>query len=588
MGRFLELSIPRKLIVAFAALIFIFITASSATYACFSAMDEAANKNEASQKVSHNGRQLLLTMIEQQNAVRGYITSGDATFLDTYETNRKAFEASAAAFISLTKLPEQRARAQQLKVAADEWHALQAQPQIALGRDPETRAAAQAMTGKLKLTKVRALADQINRAQERVIAQRVADQQSAATTGSIVLVASALLAAFSAVGFGLLLVRAIARPVVDMTDVMRKLAGGNNAVAVPGTERIDEIGHMAQAVLVFRDTAIAKEKSDGEQKLAVAQVASGLGALAQGDLSTRLAQLPADYVKLEQDFNAAVAVLAAALEAVAQSSHSISATAEEISSAADDLSHRTSQQAANLEETAAAVHQITTTVNQAASGASSAEQAVRDTREDAEQGGQVVERAIAAMGEIETSSNEIAEILGLIDGIAFQTNLLALNAGVEAARAGEAGKGFAVVASEVRILALRSADAANDIKARIKTSAVHVKSGVSLVAETGAALHRINDRVREIDALIASISRSAGEQSSALQQVNVAVTDMNLSTQQNAAMVEESTAAARSMSEEAQGLTRQVSRFKLSARGDQSRAVQSGRGMTNHGFAAAA
>jgi methyl-accepting chemotaxis protein len=586
MNRFLALSIPRKLTVAFAGILLIFVTASAATFACFWAMGAAADKNEASQKVSHHGRQMLFTMIEQQNAVRGFITSGDEAFVETYRTNRKAFDEAAAEFKRLTKLPEQRERAERLQGAANEWHKVQAEPQIALARDPATRAQAHAMTGKLKLTKIRGLAQEINSAQEALIAERSAAQDTASLVGSILLVVSALIAAASAAGFGVLLARTIARPVTDMTGAMLELSQGNNRVAIPGTDRVDEIGDMAKAVQVFRDTAIAKEKADAEQKLAVNQVASGLGSLADGDLSARLSGLPVDYAQIERDFNAAVQALGTALEAVAQSSHLISASADEVSGAADDLAIRTNHQAANLEETAAAVHEITTTVNHTAAGTATAEKAVRSTREDTERGGEVVERAIAAMGEIETSSHQIAAILNVIDGIAFQTNLLALNAAVEAARAGEAGKGFAVVASEVRVLALRSAEAASDIKAKINVSADHVKTGVGLVAETGQALQRISERVHEIDGLIASISHSAEQQSSALQQVNAAVGDMNMSTQQNAAMVEESTAAARSMSDEARALTHQVSRFRLPEQGAASRSPVGSAGWSKAAMAA--
>lgn len=567
MARYLDLSIPRKIVVAFAALVFIFLGASTATYLCFAAMDSAADKNEASQVVSHHGRQLLFTMIEQQNAVRGFITTGDETFLDTFDKNVDAFEHSAQEFTRLTKLPEQKRRAEDLKAAVAEWHALQVKPQIALGRDPSTRPQAHAMTGKLKLTKVRTLADQINRVQENAIAQREAEQETAATVGSTVLALSALLAALSAVGFGLLLSRLIAKPISQMTETMRELAAGNNGIAIPGADRRDEIGEMASAVTVFRDTAMAKQKSDAAQAQAVAQVADGLAAVAQGDLTKRLNDLPADYTRLEKDFNAAIAALGVALEAVATGSRTIDTTAGEISCAADDLAHRTTEQAANLEETAAAVHEITSTVNQTAAGTAQAESTVRETRRDVEQGGAVVKRAISAMDEIEESSAEIGNILTLIDGIAFQTNLLALNAGVEAARAGEAGKGFAVVAAEVRTLALRSAEAASEIKAKIEKSAGHVKAGSTLVAETGEALLRISERVGQIDELIAGINQSATRQSAALEQVNAAVGSMNIATQQNAAMVEESTAAARSMSEEAQVLNREISRFRLPARG---------------------
>jgi methyl-accepting chemotaxis protein len=169
------------------------------------------------------------------------------------------------------------------------------------------------------------------------------------------------------------------------------------------------------------------------------------------------------------------------------------------------------------------------------------------------------------MGGIERSSSEISEIISVIDGIAFQTNLLALNAGVEAARAGDAGKGFAVVASEVRALAQRSAEAAKDVKTRINSSSVQVKAGVELVAEAGAALGRIVGKINEISGLVSTIAASAEQQSTGLQQINTAVSEMDGVTQQNAAMVEQATAAARSLAQEVEGMMRQIARFRLRA-----------------------
>ena len=235
----------------------------------------------------------------------------------------------------------------------------------------------------------------------------------------------------------------------------------------------------------------------------------------------------------------------------------------EISQAADDLSRRTEQQAASLEETAAALDEITATVNRTASGARQASDVVQAARGDAESSGTVVREAVTAMGAIGKSANEISQIIGVIDEIAFQTNLLALNAGVEAARAGEAGRGFAVVATEVRGLAQRSAEAAKEIKALITTSTAHVGSGVSLVGQTGEALQRIVDRVAEIDTLVSEIAASAQEQAIGLGQVNTAVNQMDQVTQQNAAMVEQTTAASHSLSREAEALAQSVDRFNV-------------------------
>ena len=213
------------------------------------------------------------------------------------------------------------------------------------------------------------------------------------------------------------------------------------------------------------------------------------------------------------------------------------------------------------------MQQITTTVRQTADGASQANRIVGEARNEAEESGEIVRRAVEAMSGIERASTEISEIISVIDGISFQTNLLALNAGVEAARAGEAGKGFAVVASEVRALAQRSAEAAKDVKTRIMASSDQVAAGVELVNETGEALQRIIGRIGEISDLVSRIAASAGQQSIGLQQVNTAMSEMDSVTQRNAAMVEQATAAARSLAQEAEVLAREVARFQLADRG---------------------
>jgi methyl-accepting chemotaxis protein len=255
--------------------------------------------------------------------------------------------------------------------------------------------------------------------------------------------------------------------------------------------------------------------------------------------------------------------VAETMSAVTDATNGINSGAIDIRQASDDLSQRTEQQAASLEETAAAMDEITSTVRQTAAGAVRANGVVEEARVEAEQSGAVVARAVEAMGGIERSSNEISEIISVIDGIAFQTNLLALNAGVEAARAGDAGKGFAVVASEVRALAQRSAEAAKDVKTRINASSEQVEAGVELVSETGQALQRIIGRFGEISNLVGQIATAAEQQATGLQQVNTAVSEMDGVTQQNAAMVEEATAAARSLSAESDELARHVARFKV-------------------------
>ena len=283
-----------------------------------------------------------------------------------------------------------------------------------------------------------------------------------------------------------------------------------------------------------------------EQQIVSTTIGAAASKLAEKDLTHRIPHdLPEAYRGLQQNFNSAFAQLGSALAAVAESTNVIKSGASEVATAADDLARRTEQQAAGLEQTAASLDQIASTVKRTAQGASGAQGLVAAAMKDAEASGSIVATAVQAMGGIERSSHQINQIIGVMDEIAFQTNLLALNAGVEAARAGDAGKGFAVVASEVRALAQRSAEAAKEIKSLIATSTSEVAQGVSLVARTGDAFSEISSKVRDIHAIIDDIAAGAHEQATALQQVNSAINQLDQTTQQNAAMVEQSTAASR-------------------------------------------
>ncbi|MDR5012157.1 methyl-accepting chemotaxis protein [Agrobacterium fabacearum] len=381
----------------------------------------------------------------------------------------------------------------------------------------------------------------------------------------------------------------IARPIQTITAAMKKLAQGDSASAIPYVGRADEIGDMAAAVEVFRANAVAnmrleqeavanrslseqerqrKAEADRVRAEEMTQATAGLGEglkhLASGDLAFQLVDpFAPDFETLRADFNAAVAQLSETLRAVSDATGAIDNGSREVSASADDLSKRTEQQAASLEETAAALDQITVNVANSSKRAEEARKVAVQANESAAQSGRVVANAVDAMQKIEASSNQVTNIIGVIDEIAFQTNLLALNAGVEAARAGDAGKGFAVVAQEVRELAQRSAQAAKEIKDLIRNSSVEVQSGVKLVRETGDALKTIEGYIVTVNQHMDSIATSAREQSVGLAEVNTAVNQMDQVTQQNAAMVEETSAAGATLANESGRLRELISQFQL-------------------------
>lgn len=313
---------------------------------------------------------------------------------------------------------------------------------------------------------------------------------------------------------------------------------------------------------------VVKFATDVTQRMtSVDELGAAIGQFAQGNLTVSLDRaFSPSMEKTRTDFNAAIAKVSTIVREIYSSAEGITTNAQQLQEASNEFAKRMEQSAASVEETAAALEEVTLTGHASAKRADDAGHLVSATRSGAQHSGEVVQKAVAAMAGIEQSSKEIMGIIGVIDEIAFQTNLLALNAGVEAARAGEAGKGFAVVAQEVRELAQRSAKAAKEIKALINTSSTQVNLGVSLVHETGGALSKIVSQVTDIDTNVSAIVEAAREQAIGLKEINTAVNQLDQGTQQNAAFVEESTAANHALSTELAGLLAQLAQFQLSQR----------------------
>jgi methyl-accepting chemotaxis protein len=450
-----------------------------------------------------------------------------------------------------------------------------------------------------------------------------AEQRSAALWRLSVLSGLLILALLAAAGVLMAISRRVTGPLHAIQQTMLKLAAGEFSVTLPGLDRKDEIGDVANAVERFKVLAvekaqqqseelIARQKADAEkqaeaakveaeraakaaheeaarqaqaaeaeaasqakiaaertkiaeeQAVAVNALGEGLQRLADGDLTFRLPdQFPEDYRQIKDDFNGAIARLQETIHALVGSTREVASAAAEISTSTTDLSQRTEEQASSLERTSAAMEEISSTVRANASNARQASEFAVTTRDVANRGGAVVSEAVGAMSRIEESSSKIGDIIGVIDEIARQTNLLALNAAVEAARAGDAGRGFAVVATEVRSLAQRSSQAAKDIKELISHSTNQVKDGVDLVNRAGSSLTEIVASIEKVTTIVAEISTASAEQATGLDEITKSLTQMDEATQQNSALVEENAATAKTLEQQSRAMDEQVGVFRV-------------------------
>jgi methyl-accepting chemotaxis protein len=366
----------------------------------------------------------------------------------------------------------------------------------------------------------------------------------------------------------------VTRPLIRLERAMAAMADEQLDIEIPGADRQDELGGIARALERIKVSITQRAGSAADQQVCIQRRVTGslgtaLTELKAGKLDHRIHEtFPSDYEKLRGDFNDMTQALQDQLEEVAQSSTAVRVGAGEISAAARDLAARTERQAISLGDTALTVKGLTSSVLEARASATSAAEAARETEKEANASGEQMQEAVTAMTSIAETSEKMRSIVAIIDGLSFQTNLLALNAGVEAARAGDAGRGFGIVASEVRSLAERSAQAGREIGALITTSAREVQQGVAMVSQTQASLLRIVKQTGDVSGMIGVLAETSRQQADAVAQVNNVVAELDQATQQNAALVEETAAAAINLANESGRLAQVVGRFSFGSAPD--------------------
>lgn len=423
--------------------------------------------------------------------------------------------------------------------------------------------------------------------QDRALEAGAADAEAQSTEALWTLVLVSLIGLVSICGAVVWMVRhEVTGPIISMTGLMNRLANGDHTMDIPNTERREEIGDMARAVLVFRDNARSqaaaqeqKARAEAEQKLVVDTLAQGLRSLAQGDLSHEItAEFTGSYAEVKTSFNDALAALRTLIGSVIESASSLQVGSHEIAQAAEDLARRTESNAATIEETTAALTQIDGRIKATAEAAGRTVARADDAISTVAGGRSITDEAVQAMGRVRESAKGIDDVIEGVDKIAFQTRVLAMNAAVEAGRAGDAGRGFAVVADLVSALAMRAEEEAKRARDQLTLTQTDIVTAVGAVQRINGALTNISEGVGEVHSLLGTIARDNDAQASAITQISAAMNSMDQSTQQNAAMVEETSAAARNLSSEVLALSEQAQRFRVDGKGKGQGKAQGSRG----------
>jgi methyl-accepting chemotaxis protein len=590
---FSTLRISRKLVAAFSSVLLSLCCVAGLVFVDLADIRSATEGNDQARHILNLVGRLSQIMPDYSGQIRGYLLTQDASFHQGANDDKVELDRLLQQLRDEVISPTSKERVELIARAIDDYQRTAAEPELRLGGDlrtlPEALNVMRSGANKVGMNAFKAAAENFSNSEITLQSERARIRNSAITTAQWGLAIGAIIAISIAGFMGWTLFRQIAIPIIAMTATMKSLAAGNHDVEIPAAERVDEIGEMANAVIAFKEAALQKLRLEREadearraadiqtrqadelkveearrQAQVVAGLAQGLDNLAKGKLTYRIKDpFGGEYERLRADFNEAMGRLLSTITAVATNTIAIHSGTRDISSASDDLSRRTEQQAASLEETSAALQQITEMVKTTSEGANDAHKLMMQVKSQAEETRRVVDTSVVAMNNINASATRMGQIISVIDEIAFQTNLLALNAGVEAARAGDAGRGFAVVASEVRGLAQRSAEAAREIKVLINTSNGEVAEGVELVGQTGKVLAAIVQSVSAVNDILADIAAAATEQATGLADINTAVSSMDKTTQQNAAMVEETSAASQGLAKETAELAKLIEIFEV-------------------------
>ena len=532
--------------------------------------------NNLAQSIHSKTITLETAVLRQNSQLRGFLVTGDTSYLKSYEEGRAEYDQTTTELEKLVEDPAQRALVVKSREETLAWRKKWGDPLIArfkAGERTEAEAAVR-RAGKAVLVSAAVLPlRDVRDAAVKLIEENSARQDSAIAAARNTLIIGGLALIGIAVTLAVLLSRAIARPVTTITRTMVDLAEGRVDIAVPDVERRNELGDMARAVLVFRDAAIAKQAAEAEaaqaeaaQRMVVETVSSHLSELANGNLTATIeTDFPASYSAVKTNFNNAVSGLRTLIASVAESAATIRTGSNEIAHASEDLARRTEANAASLEETSASVNQMDQRLKATALAATQTVERANGAIETVANGRNVADEAVGAMGRVSESAKGIDSVIEGLDKIAFQTRVLAMNAAVEAGRAGEAGRGFAVVADLVSALAMRAEEEAGRARDQLTATQDEIGAAVDMVQKVDSALANISGDVREVHALLGRIADDNNAQSTTIGEVSNAIGTMDHATQQNAAMVEQTSAAARNLAGEVHSLAEQAGQFNVGA-----------------------